>query len=113
MRKLRWESSSLHMDIQIDMLVCMRTSIDIPDALLERVRARLRKEGRTLKQAVIDGLRQTVLAEDRQTPFELRDASFSGDVGFGPGFDENGLTDAVRKDAEARLVAEEAERYEK
>ncbi len=91
----------------------MRTSIDIPDALLERVRARLREEGRTLREAVIDGLRRTVLSEDRRAAFELRDASFSGRTGFAEGFDEHRLGDAVRSDAEARLAAEQPERYGK
>lgn len=43
------------------MLICMRTTINLPDALAEAAKARARAEGRTFTSLVEDGLR-TVLA---------------------------------------------------
>lgn len=110
---LALQSGWLHTGVLADMSICVRTSIDIPDALLEQVRARLRAQGRTLREAVIEGLRRTVLVDDSAAEFELRDASFRGKVGFAEGFEEADLADAIRGDGEARMVAEEQRRYRK
>jgi hypothetical protein len=39
------------------MLVCMRTTINLPDALAEATKARARAEGRTFTSLVEEGLR--------------------------------------------------------
>ncbi len=44
------------------MLVCMRTTLNLPDALVEEAKARASKDGRTLTSLIEEGLR-TVLAE--------------------------------------------------
>jgi len=51
----------------------MRTSIDLPDALLVRIKSRLHEQNITFRALVISALEQT-LKEDTN-PFQLRDAS--------------------------------------
>jgi hypothetical protein len=48
------------------MLVCMRTTLNLPDALAEEVRRRAAAEGRTFTSLVVEGLR-AVLAK-AETP---------------------------------------------
>lgn len=42
------------------MLVCMRTTINLPDALAEKAKARARAEGRTFTSLVEEGLRSVL-----------------------------------------------------
>ena len=59
--------------------VCMKTTVEISDPLLERARQAARREKTTVRQLIEEGLRR-VLAERRQRgPFTLRKASFRGD----------------------------------
>lgn len=51
------------------MLICMRTTLNISDALVEAVRARAHEEGRTFTSLVEEGLR-VVLA--REVPAQRR-----------------------------------------
>lgn len=46
------------------MFVCMRTTINLPDALADEAKRRARASGRTFTSMVVDGLRR-VLAEER------------------------------------------------
>ena len=55
------------------MFLCMRTTVDLPDGLLRRVKRRLAERKMTFRSLVISALEQT-LAEDSQS-FTLRDAS--------------------------------------
>ena len=73
----------------------MKTTVDIPDPLLEEARRAADREGTTLKALVEAGLRR-VLAErrGRGAPFRLRDASFQGD-GIQPGV-ATGSWEAIR-----------------
>ena len=48
------------------MLICMRTTLNLPDALAEEVRRRAAAEGRTFTSLVVEGLR-AVLAK-AETP---------------------------------------------
>lgn len=63
----------------------MKTTVDVPDPLLDEARRVADREGTTLKALVEAGLRR-VLAERRgkATPFRLRDARFGGE-GLQPG----------------------------
>jgi hypothetical protein len=72
----------------------MKTTVDIPDPLLEEVRRAAEREGTTLKALVEAGLRR-VLAERRNkgAPFRLRDARFRGE-GLQPGV--SGSWDTLR-----------------
>lgn len=65
----------------------MKTTIDIPDALLAEAQALARRDGTTLKALTTEGLRR-VIAEKKakKKPFKLRDVSVGGD----------GLTDEFR-----------------
>jgi hypothetical protein len=59
--------------------VCMKTTVEISDPLLERARQTARREKTTVRQLIEEGLRR-VLAERRQRgPFRLQKASFRGD----------------------------------
>lgn len=58
----------------------MKTTIDIPDALLAEAQELARREKTTLKALTQEGLRK-VIAEKKakKKPFKLRDVSFGGD----------------------------------
>ena len=58
----------------------MKTTIDIPDALLAEAQDLARRQGTTLKALTQEGLRK-VIAEKKakKKPFKLRDVSFGGD----------------------------------
>jgi hypothetical protein len=64
----------------------MKTTLDIPDPLLDDARKLAAREGTTLRALVEQGLRQ-VIAERRarKKPFKLRDGSFGGE-GLQPEF---------------------------
>jgi hypothetical protein len=65
----------------------MRTSIDMPDALLAKVRQIARRRGTTLRELVIEGLHTVLERQARAPRFHLRDASFGKD-GLVGGLDE-------------------------
>lgn len=46
------------------MLVCMRTTLNLPDALAEAVKARAAREGRTFTSLVEEGLRAVLDRND-------------------------------------------------
>ena len=73
----------------------MKTTIDLPEPLLDAARRAAEREGTTLKALVESGLRR-VLAErqEKHGPFRLRDASFRGE-GLQPGV-VGGSWEAVR-----------------
>ena len=50
-----------------DMVVCMRATINLPDALADAAKARARAEGRTFTSLIEEGLR-TVLARADEPP---------------------------------------------
>lgn len=58
----------------------MKTTIDIPDALLAEAQDLARRRGTTLKALTTEGLRK-VIAEKKATkkPFKLRDVTVGGD----------------------------------
>jgi hypothetical protein len=58
----------------------MKTTIDIPDALLAEAQELARREKTTLKALTQEGLRK-IIAEKKakKKPFKLRDVSFGGD----------------------------------
>jgi Arc/MetJ family transcription regulator len=65
----------------------MRTTIDINDALLERVKKVMIRKKLTMRALVEDGLRRILADEENaQHTFRLRDASVDGD-GWAKGFD--------------------------
>lgn len=65
--------SGLHTCDRNDMHICVRTTVDIPDHLLERVKPHLLKKGLTLRSVVVDALER--LMRPNETAFRMRDAS--------------------------------------
>lgn len=56
----------------------MKTTVEIPDSLLEEARKLASREGTTVRALVEEGLRR-IVAERKQAPaFRLRKASFKG-----------------------------------
>lgn len=53
------------------MLVCMRTTIDINDALLQTAKERAAREDATLRDLIDRALRQYLTGNDPQRKFEL------------------------------------------
>lgn len=53
------------------MLICMRTTINLPDALAEAARAKAAAEGRTFTSVVEEGLRAVLAVEPTTTPITL------------------------------------------
>lgn len=78
------------------MLSHMRTTIDLPDALAEELRAFAAAHDRTLRDLVVDGIRR-VLAQPTE-PFRLRSAAFPGRVGLQPGIGPDDALADVRDD---------------
>jgi Arc/MetJ family transcription regulator len=56
----------------------MKTTIDLPDALLAEAREAAEAEGTTLKALVESGLRRLLDGRGTKTAFKLRRASFKG-----------------------------------
>ena len=55
------------------MLICMRTTIDIPDNLFKRARRHVSERGITIRALVLDSLERALGTEPQA--FKLRDAS--------------------------------------
>ena len=53
------------------MLICMRTTINLPDALAEAAKAKAAAEGRTFTSVVEEGLRTILAVEPTVTPVTL------------------------------------------
>ena len=73
----------------------VKTTFDIPEALLREVQTLARERKTTTKSLVEEALRR--LLDDSKTakPFELRDASFKGGRGLTPEF-ENASWEQIR-----------------
>ncbi|MFQ5505438.1 MAG: DUF2191 domain-containing protein [Planctomycetota bacterium] len=65
----------------------MKTTIEMPDDLLEEARALAVKEKTTLKSLLVEGLRRVLAQRKRRKRFRLRDASVTGN-GLQPGISE-------------------------
>lgn len=80
------------------MVLCMKTTIEVADGLLEEAKQLAARRGSTLREVLEEGLRRELEeAQQTETAFRLRDASFGGN-GMNPGFAEGGwqsLRDAL------------------
>jgi len=56
----------------------MKTTLEIPDPLLDEARKLAAREGTTLRALVEQGLRKVVAEKKRRPAFRLRKASFRG-----------------------------------
>jgi plasmid stability protein len=52
------------------MLICVRTTLNLPDSLAEEAKERAATEGRTLTSLVEEGLRMVLAAHDEPVPHE-------------------------------------------
>ena len=64
----------------------MKTTVEIPDNLIDEARRLADRRGVTLRTLVEEGLRHVVKSERRRPAFRLRDESFTGE-GLQPAFD--------------------------
>lgn len=60
------------------MLMCMRTTINLPDALAEAAKAKAAAEGRTFTSVVEEGLRAVLAVEPTISPITLPAYGTSG-----------------------------------
>ncbi|HEX6793070.1 MAG TPA: DUF2191 domain-containing protein [Casimicrobiaceae bacterium] len=56
----------------------MKTTVEIPDALLDEARKLASRQGTTLRVLIVDGLRRSIAERRRSTGFALRNASVGG-----------------------------------
>lgn len=56
----------------------MKTTVEIPDSLLEDARKLATREGTTVRALVMEGLRRIVAERKRSRAFRLRKATFKG-----------------------------------
>ena len=73
----------------------MKTTIDIPDPVLDEVRKLAEREGTTVKALVERGLRRVLTEDRKRATFTLRKASFKG-KGLRPEL-ENASWDRLRE----------------
>ena len=62
----------------------MKTTIEIPNSLLEEARKLASREGTTVRALVETGLRRVLVERKKRGTFKLRNASFKGN-GLQPG----------------------------
>jgi len=67
----------------------MKTTIELPDALLAQAKREAAERGTTLRALVEAGLRQVLDQRGSRKPFELRDESVEG-RGLRPEFESGG-----------------------
>jgi Arc/MetJ family transcription regulator len=89
-----YRSSSMHRH--------MRTTIELSDALLSRVRRIMAKRKTTLRALVEEGLRRVVEEDRAATAFQLRDASFKGPAGFASGAGPEDIQRVLREVNDSR-----------
>lgn len=65
-------------------MAAVKTTVEIPDSLLEAAKEVAAHEGITLRALLEEGLRRTLADRQRQRKFRLRRASFKG-KGLQPG----------------------------
>lgn len=64
----------------------MKTTVEIPDTLLEEARKLAARQGTSVRMLIIEGLRRSIAERRRVSDFKLRDASVPGQ-GLQPGVD--------------------------
>jgi hypothetical protein len=77
-----------HLGFYGDIASNMKTTIDIPEALLDEARKVASRDGVTVKALVEQGLRRVLAERKRKRAFRLRKATFKGN-GLQPGVEES------------------------
>lgn len=67
-----------HPPISHDMVTHMKTTVEIPDPILDAARATAHREGTTLRNLVVEGLRLALDRRQQDERFRLREASVGG-----------------------------------
>ena len=57
----------------------MKTTVEIPDALLNAAKRAASRDGVTVRALLIEGLHRVLESRKRDAAFHLRDASFAGE----------------------------------
>jgi hypothetical protein len=57
----------------------MKTTVEIPDALLDEARRLATRQGTTLRALIEQGLRRVIAERKRASAFRLRKATFKGE----------------------------------
>lgn len=83
-------------------LCIVRTTIDLSDHLLARVKKLMHKRKTTLRALVEEGLERLLDEERGRVPFKLRDASFKGEQGFAEGLGTQDISRMLRELNEGR-----------
>jgi hypothetical protein len=65
----------------------MKTTVDLPDALLQAARERARREDTTLRELVAEGLRRVLAEEADAAAYRYEPVVFDGEPGTQPGVD--------------------------
>ena len=60
------------------MVTHMKTTVEIPDSLLDEARRLAAREGSSVRALIEEGLRRTLAERKRATAFRLRKATFKG-----------------------------------
>jgi hypothetical protein len=71
--------SGTHIYGMLSILICMKTTVELPDSLLREAKRLALREGTTVKALIERGLRTVVKAQTSRPDFTLRRASFRGD----------------------------------
>lgn len=88
----------MHIYANCDMLLCMRTTVEINDSLLQTAKKRAADENATLKEIFDRALRQYLAGGDPQRKFKLRWKPHRGGGHLQPGVvleDRDSLFDAM------------------
>jgi hypothetical protein len=70
--------NTLHQPISIDIVSNMKTTIDIPDTLLQEAKKLASQKQITLRSLVEQGLREAISSNKSAPKFKLRRAGFRG-----------------------------------
>lgn len=72
-------STDLHLAFRADMVSHMKTTVEIPDSLLDDAKRTASRERTTVKALIIEGLRRILLERRKAAAFRLRKVTFKGE----------------------------------
>lgn len=82
------------------MLICMRTTINLPDELYRATRVRAAQEGRTVTSVLEEALRRFLADDERVGDYQVRPLSGAA-VPAGLGVDDNAAVRDLMDDLDA------------
>ncbi len=75
------------MAIHRDMAICMKTTVEIADPLLDEAKAVAAREDTTVRALIEEGLRRVLAERNKRKSFKFRPVTFGGQ-GVAPGLGE-------------------------